>query len=362
MISYSLGEEFSCSEKVALVMRRCMKQRLILLFILITTLAAACSPFSGIESCRTPQRIPTETSDFKFLWSEPNVLVVYNNPLDPSLIGLNSTVFAMIYRSDNAASQIIALDTQSGKMIWQRDITSQGSIIASDSTLFMANYDHIQEYDLQTGNPIRVTNFPNIGNIYNMFVSNHSLYALSSSGRWLTYNLEDQTSELSEPFLPYTPFIVDSGVLYLHDSEGFKAIRNETGETLWVRPIDETIIPHPIFIENMIIILSDIGKIYSLDKENGNLIWELDTNVISNVATDTSRLYFLTTDGYLKVLNISNGQELQKFQVSPIAFVAHQQNSSDAIGVYNMWVDSKNNTVVFSVGDSCQLIALKLKD
>jgi len=207
-----------------------MKQKLVLLFTLIIILGVACSPTLGIESCKIPQRNIRETSDFKLLWSEANVFVVYSGQLDPSLVGLNSTVFAKI--RNNNASQIIALDTRSGKMKWQRDITSQGIIVVSNSSLYMGIYDHIQEYDPQTGNLIRVTNFQNIGNIYNMFVNNHSLYALSSSGRWLTYNLEDQTSELSEPFLPYTPFVVDSGVLYLRDSEGFKATKNETGETL----------------------------------------------------------------------------------------------------------------------------------
>jgi outer membrane protein assembly factor BamB len=339
-----------------------MKQKLVLLFALITILGFACSPGLRIETCIVPQRNLADTPNFRLLWSDANVFVVYSGNLDPSLYGLDSTVFAKIRGSNNFASKIIALDTQSGKMKWQRDITSQGAIIVSDSSFYMGIYDNIQEYDPQTGNLIRVTNFPNIGNIYNMFVNNHSLYALSSSGRWLTYNLEDQTSELSEPFLPYTPFVVDDGVLYSHDAKGFKATKNETGETLWTHLIDEAINLHPLFVDNMIIILSETGNIYGIDKENGDLIWKLGTNIISNIAADTSRLYFLTMDGYLEVLNISNGQELQRLEISSTPFNNNLPDSNVAVGVYNIWMDSQNTTAIFSLGDSCQLIGIKLKD
>jgi outer membrane protein assembly factor BamB len=329
---------------------------------LVAALDFACSPAPGIASCKTLKRNLTETSDFKLLWSNANVFVVYGSNLDPSLYGLNATVFAKIRGSNNFASQLIALDTQSGRMKWQKDITSQGTIIASDSTLYIGDYDHIQEYDPQTGNLIRVTDFRNIGNIYNMFVNNHSLYALSSSGTWLTFNLEDQTSELSEPFLPYTPFVVDNGVLYSHDANGFHATKNETGETLWIQPIDEAINLHPLFIDNIVIILSETGNIYGLDKENGNLIWKKETNIISNIAADTSQLYFLTKDGYLEVLNISSGQEIYKFGISLTGFNNNLADSTVAVGVYNIWMDSQNNIAIFSLGDSCQLIGFKLND
>ena len=339
-----------------------MKQWYRLTFALIMVLSTSCSPDSKIESCKVSNRNIPETPEFKYLWSESNISVVYSDQLDPSLVGLNSTVFAVIHRNNYFSSQIIALDTQSGKMKWQRDVTLPVTIVANDPSLYMGIYDHIQEYDPQTGNLVRATNFPNIGNIYNLFVNNQNLYALSSSGRWLIFNLEDQTSDLSEPFLPYTPLIIDNGILYLDDSKGLKATKIESGETLWMHPIDEAINLHPLFIDNMIIILSETGNIYSLDKGTGNLIWKLNANVISNIAADTSQLYFLTADGYLKVLNISGGQELQKLKISSTSFSINSSSSNIAVGVYNIWVDPLNQTVIFSLGDSCQLMALKIEN
>jgi len=335
-----------------------MKQRFTLILIVITILCTSCSPASRIESCKVPERNIAATPNFKLLWSESNISV-HSDPLNPSLDGLNSTVFAVIYKT-YTSSQIMALDVRSGEMKWQRNVNLPVTIVASDTSLYMGSYDTLHEYDSQTGNVVRETNFPNIGNIYNMFVNDQTLYALSSSGQWLIYNLEDNTSELSERFLPYTPFITDNGILYLRDSEGFKATKIETGETLWRQPIDEPINLHPLFVDNMIIILSETGNIYALDKESGNLIWKLGTNVLSNVAADTSRLFFLTKDGYLKVLDIGDGQELQNLQISSTPFSVNSPRSDIAIGVYNIWADSQDQTVIFSLGDSCQLMALKL--
>jgi outer membrane protein assembly factor BamB len=261
-------------------------------------------------------------------------------------------------------SEIVALDTQSGEMKWQRNVNLPVTIVTSDTSLYMGSYDYIQEYDPQTGKVVRGTSFPNVGNIYDLFINDQTLYAYSSSNRWLIYNLEDHTSDVFERFMPYTPFIIDNGILYVYDSEGFKAIKTESGETLWRHPINamtEPINSHPLFVGNMIIILSITGNIYTLDKENGNLIWKSEANVLSNIAADASQLYFLTKDGYLKVLNIGDGQELQKLQISSTPFGVNSPRSDIAIGVYNIWADSQNQTVVFSLGDSCQLIALKLK-
>jgi outer membrane protein assembly factor BamB len=338
-----------------------MKQRFRLVFVLITILSTACWPTSRIESCKVSERNLQETPDFKPLWSESNIFVVYSNALDPALTGLNSDVFAVVHRRNSVPSEIVSLDTQSGKLKWQRKVNIPVTIVASDTALYVASYDDIQEYDPQTGKPVRGTNFKDIGNIYNLFVNDQTLYALSSSGRWISYNLEDYTYDLSERFLPYTPFVIDNEILYSYDSEGFKATQIVSGETLWKHPINEPINSHPLFVDDVIIILSVTGNIYVLDKETGNLLWNSEAKVLSNLAAGTSQLYFLTTDGYLKVLNIREGQEVQKLEISSTPFGVNSPRSDTAIGVYNIWVSPQNQTVIFSLGDSCQLIALELE-
>ena len=98
-----------------------------------------------------------------------------------------------------------------------------------------------------------------------------------------------------------------------------------------------------------------------MDKKTGSLLWRVDGHAISNVASSKSRIYFLANDGYLKVLDINSGQEITKLGFSPASFEPNSPPSGNIIGAYDLWVDSENDIIVLSFGDSCQLMALKLQ-
>jgi outer membrane protein assembly factor BamB len=107
--------------------------------------------------------------------------------------------------------------------------------------------------------------------------------------------------------------------------------------------------------------VAQLGSIASLDKKTGNLLWKADAHPISNIASSKSHIYFLTNDGYLKVLDLNSGQEVTKFELSPGSFELNNSPSGNIIGAYNLWVDSQNDIIVVSFGDSCQLMGIKLQ-
>src|SRR5688572_20122380 len=104
-----------------------------------------------------------------------------------------------------------------------------------------------------------------------------------------------------------------------------------------------------------------MGKIYALDKRTGNLLWNIDAHVLSNVGTNKSQIYFLTNDGYLKVLDLNTGQEITKLEFSPTSLEPNSPPSGNIIGAYYLWVDTENSIVTISFGDSCQLAAFKVE-
>jgi outer membrane protein assembly factor BamB len=160
--------------------------------------------------------------------------------------------------------------------------------------------------------------------------------------------------------LPYTPFLIEDRILYLNELGTYKAKDTETQSILWEYSLNEATHVHPLITENMIIISAERGSIYGLDKSTGNLLWKLDEHVISNVASNKSQLYFLTTDGFLKVLDVNSGQEITKLEFTPTSFEPNSPPSGNIIGAYDIWVDSQNEIIVVSFGDSCQLMAFKL--
>ena len=337
------------------------KQRLVVLITIFTVVIGACA-VTGYknQACKFTDHIPRENSYFRLIWSRPNIFV-YNNPFGPSISGVDSSIFVLTQDLNFSSSKILAYDTQHGDMIWQKDITLPTDIVADDSHLFMGTYAKIQEYEPETGRLIKEVEFPNVGFVYNMYISDQKLYAYTKSGRSLTYNFIEGSSSLSEPFLSSVPFANENGILYLYDATGFSAVDPERQLTIWEHSINETTNAHPILADSVLVILTRAGNIYSLNRKTGKLIWELNADAISNIALDASHLYFLARNGYLVVLEQNNGREIQRLEFSPAPFIVNNPSSDTSIGAYNIWVDSHNNIIIVSLGDSCQLMALKYK-
>jgi len=307
--------------------------------------------------------MPVSNSYFQPLWSRTGI-AVYPDPFNPLMQGIPSKVFVVTGQDfEYGGSKILALDTQSGKALWQRNVVLPASIITSNSQLYTTLYDKIEVIDSQTGELVKEIAVPNVGTIYNIFATEHNLYADTKSGRWLTYNFNDETYSLSEPFLPYHPFLIESGVMYFVDAEAYKAKDIKTQSILWKNSVIDNVAASPLFTDKNIILLTEMGSVYSFDKETGELLWKLneDEHVISNMIADKSYLYFLTNDGYLKVLDLGNGKEIAKLGFTPALFELNSPPSVNIIGAYDLWVDSENDILVVSFGDSCQLISFKLQ-
>ena len=334
-----------------------MKKNIILIF---TIWLGACSPVYSGYSCLSPLNIPAINSDFQLLWSRTGI-AIYPDRFNSLMQGVRSKVFIVTSKDfEYGGSKILALDTQSGNVLWQRDAVLPASIITSNTQLYTTLNDKIDIVDPQTGNLVREIEIPNVGTIYNVFATEHNLYAFTKSGRHLIYNIDDGIYGLSEPFLAYYPIIIENGLMYFTEAGSYKAKEVQTQSILWEYSLNETVNVHPLFTDNVIVISTVMGRIYGLDKRTGNLLWNVDAHAISNVTASKSKLYLLAGDGHLKVLDINNGQEIAKLEFSPASFESNSPSTSNIIGAYNVWVDSENDILLVSFGDSCQLSSFKL--
>jgi outer membrane protein assembly factor BamB len=316
--------------------------------------AGAGTPFS----CPTSEHWPVNNLP---LWSRPGIAIYPDST--PLMQGVTSRVFVVAGKDfEYGGSKILALDIQSGNVLWQRNVIQPGrSIITSNSQLYADFNDKIEIVDPQTGKLVKRTEIPHVGPIHNIFATDHNLYAITKSGRQLTYNVDYGTYSLSEPFLPYRLFLIENGVMYLYEDGAFKAKETETQSILWEYSANEAFTAHPLITNKVIILLTQMGSVYSVDKGTGKLLWKLDEHTISNVVANKSQLYFLTKDGYLKVLDMNNGQEITKLEFTHAPFALNSPSSDNIIGAYNIWVDSQKDIVVVSFGDSCQVMGIKLE-
>ena len=332
-----------------------MNKNSILTMLVFIILVNACSNLGTKQNCEKTEHKIVNNHRFQLLWSKSNVYAL-QSAFNPMIQGVASTFFIGVQDSSYDSS-VVAFETKTGNMLWQHTINLPTSMLANGTSLYVGDYNKIEVYDLRTGYWEKEISIPNVGVVQNIYSNEQNLYIRTGNGSWVVYDMNDEAVELSGPLLSYTPFLIENEILYLHDIEGIKALDTRTQTVIWKYKIAESINVHPTFTKDTVIVSSSSGNIYNVDKKTGNLIWRLDADTISNVAVDTSRLYFLTKDGYLRVFDVISGQEIEKLEFSPASF---QLSTSDKlVGGYNVWVDSQNEIVILSLGDSCQLMALK---
>lgn len=335
-------------------------------------LVVACSDLMAMPPCELSDQYILKDSSFRVLWKKPDMYLP-NFGFSPMIQGLSSHVFVLTMPR-NGVSMITAFDDETGTALWQRIDEPTISILTGDRSLYVGRLNKIDQYDPATGrlidelvslqrvyDPVLFTEFPHYGDvglIYPMYFAGNKIFALApGSGRSLIYDIDTQTLDLSRALLPYTPFVVENSVLYLHDVEGFKAEDVNTQKVLWKYAIDFS--TTPLFADNVIIVHTSSNNIYILNKVTGGLIAKVYApHIISNLAQDSTRIYFLTEEGALEIVDKTSGQVIQKISLSPIPFLLAEPDK--IVGKYNIWVDSRNKVIVASFGASCQLMAFKL--
>jgi outer membrane protein assembly factor BamB len=342
---------------MAYSIRGCFMKNSVFVILLLSLLVQSCSAIGSEPGCQQTKHDVVSNNNFRLLWSKTNIDALHSM-FNPMIQGASSKFFVGVQASDYDAA-VLAFDIKTGDLLWRQTLKLPANILATDTNLYVGSYNRLVVHDPETGHKKKEIELPKVGTIQNIYSSGHNLYIRSGNGSWVTYNTNNDAVKISESLLPYAPFIVEHETLYLHDVEGFKALEMSSQSIIWNYSIQEVINPHPIFTNDMVIISTQTGKVYALNKDNGELIWSQDFQILGNLATDTSRLFFLTETGYLKVIDLKSGQELQELAFSPGAF---QVSTSDKIvGGYNVWADAQTEIVIVSLGDSCQLMAIKLE-
>jgi outer membrane protein assembly factor BamB len=109
----------------------------------------------------------------------------------------------------------------------------------------------------------------------------------------------------------------------------------------------------PIVLDDSIVLRTGdgrlLGRVRAFDAQTNALIWETDSIVVSNVAVDKFRAYFLTASAELIVMDIRTGLVTGKIEFAPENIAAESD--------YGFYVAAKENNVFIYFGDSQQLFA-----
>jgi outer membrane protein assembly factor BamB len=123
---------------------------------------------------------------------------------------------------------------------------------------------------------------------------------------------------------------------------------------LWAERFDNVFQP-PIHSDGALFVRRDVGtslgNIAALNGETGDLIWETEKNVVSNVAVDGAAAFFVTSQAELVALDVETGQKIGSVQFS---------NGETQLGEdRGYFVAASGGNVFVYLGDGRQLFAFR---
>ncbi len=213
-------------------------------------------------------------ADGEYIWVYP--------PKGEGYIGavVGSPVIAngiMYISSSNG--KVYALNTTNGKRKWETDHILAGKLWTSPAvmggTLYVSTLDgHIYDVSLETGELLGWAFSAEAGFASSPVVYEDHIY-VGSFDRYL-YSIEIGSNVSTWKFPQQKPAgnwfwaspIVNEGIVYAGCLDGrLYAIEAETGEKLWEFDAGSPIISSPILMDNLLIIIGELGTLYVFDVE-----------------------------------------------------------------------------------------------
>jgi outer membrane protein assembly factor BamB len=246
-------------------------------------------------------------------------------------------------------------------MNWDETINMPSPIITDNQILVHGQYNKINIYQSELNTQPKILSFSNIGDLMYYSLNKDYLYGYTNGGKFLTLNTIDYGNDIIDVGFSFFPVRVENQILFALEPYKIMAVDKVSNITLWKTDIAEPFM-NPTFTGEQIFIstgdFSRPGKIFAINKADGKINWMKYTKIISNLAVFGEDIYFLDENGYLVKLDKKDGNEVARYLISTQPFLLRQVDNF--VGGYFIGVDDSNNVAVISLGDSCQVFALKL--
>lgn len=331
-----------------------MIRYLLVISLIFSLLLTSCIGFNktNAESSHLLER----NDELEVIWdvSGMSISTSYRSPLIVSVPGK----FIVEGWDDKSSLSLFALDSLSGNILWQTQFNSdmRGYITSQDSVVYRGTFGaaNIQSYNADNGKLRWKTDLPWAHSTSEIYFADNKVYVFTSDNMFFILN--EQGEILDSRDETFTTYVEIGNILYFEENISLKAVDSTTREELWRVKTDDRFTHSPIFSDGEIFLRTWAvpSYVYSIDQRTGKINWKVSQDVLSNLAVSEDKIYFISFDGYLIVLDRGSGNELAKVKFSP---------SFDlTIGTdgYFISVDPTNNVLAVSFADNSQILGVKI--
>jgi len=267
-------------------------------------------------------------------------------------------VFIVEGWNNQQSLSLFSFDSVSGEMLWQTPFNSYmpGDMVSQDAIVYRGTSGaaNVQSYDAENGKLIWKTNLPWAHSTSEIYFADNKIYVFTSDNMFFTLNKQGKI--LNSRHETFTTYVEIGNILYLEENISLKAVDSTTREELWRVKTDDRFTHSPIFSDEEIFLRTWAvpSFVYSIDQKTGKVNWKVSQDVLSNLAVSDDKIYFISFDGYLIVLDRDSGNELGKVKFSSPFDLTKGTDG------YFISVDPTNNVLAISFADNSQILGLKI--
>ena len=256
-------------------------------------------------------------------WKWPGDDSAQSSAIVADLLITSDTIYA-----SSSNGRIYSLDKEFGDLNWESEVLDKihgklwTSPVIGDNTLYVSTYDgHIYALSLETGDLLEWSFEADAGFASSPMIYEKTIF-IGSFDRYLyAINISSDLPMWKFPKEKpadnwfWAPPVISGGIVYAGCLDGLiYAIEAKTGEKLWEFNAESPIIASPVLMDNLLIVVNQLGTIYVFDLDAGlgnetvplNTI-SIDIGVSSSFCAEGGLIHIRGDDNQLYVVDINSG-------------------------------------------------------
>jgi outer membrane protein assembly factor BamB len=303
-----------------------------------------------------------ETSGLITVWVQEEVFI-QSSDLHPMIVASQGLVSFLGGLGDEDKSTVTVLDAEDGELQWQIEYGSPDAIFVSPSALYIGQGGGVKiiKYDAFTRDTKWQTSLPGTRGLVYLSVVDDEIYIQTSASTDKFFVLDANSGQIIRQLNGTAIFLSTKEATFRRSiiSNEFETLETSTQTLLWNTKLNTRFIMLPVFTDNEVLIRTDNGEIYCLERKTGIVRWKTENIAISNPVLAQHLVYFLDREGKLQGIDLQSGEMKHFVQFDTERFVL---NGEAHIGSYYVAYDPQTEMIFTQLGDSAQLFAFKLAD
>jgi len=252
-------------------------------------------------------------------------------------------------------NRVAVMDARDGAILWRTPLGSATEIAADEEAFYVGGLrGSVERRSPLSGDLQWRTYVTPSRRVFALHLYDRSVYAYSNPNSLQLLDRETgRPIDTAGTSLLYTVHLILPEIAI---GDSIRAEDLETNSMLWAIGLGLEVLETPVVVSDTLVVRTgdQMGHVVGIDIKSGRTLWQSEAEVVSNIATSSEGILFLTRDGMLHAVDPTTGSDsILLMYESPKLMLPSSLKGT--VGGYYVAVDPAVNSLYVLLGDSGQL-------